>query len=777
MKSIALKIVMSLGAVLLCVGAARADEAAIDWPSFLARHDLVWKTVPNAEPGRAPFLGDGTMGTMLRQTGPNELSWLVGATEVEDRRDIAFGRSRLPVGDLLLQTAGTITGCDLRLALWNAELAGTVTTSAGEIRLRAIVHATRPVIVVELTPTAGEVGCTWSFRPAQAINPRIRVLLGNPKGDVDDDAIRNAKLRDENVRQLMLACPRYGPAVTADAGDVHTVTQQLQNGAYATAWREQADGPLRRMALTVAYQWGDPATTPVTQAAVTTVRQALSEPADALVNTHRTWWHAYYPKSFLSVADPYWETFYWVHLYKLACVTRAEASVLDNQGPWLLPTPWSGTWWNLNVQLDYQVPYSANHIEDVGDSLRRGLVQHQQSLIETVPESMRADSAAVSRATAHDLMAWSPAKGRLVVEPPEELGNLTWALHCVWVQYRMTMDERMLREDLVPLLRRSVNLYLHHLTKGQDGKLHLPVSTSPEYPKEGADTNYDLSLLRWGLQTLIWADDHLKTYDALRPTWEQTLATLVDYPQDANGFLIAAGVPYGQSHRHYSHLLMIYPLYLVNAENGGRDLIERSVAHWQSLPAALKGYSFTGSAAMYAGMGDGDRALKQLNGLKSFLKPNSMYFESGPVLETPFAACQSIHDMLLQSWPGPRGSVLRIFPAVPSSWPDASFEHWRAEGAFLVSAVRQGGRTRWVKIESLAGEPCRVRPGLGGQPVVRDGPAGVTPVDAGDGVYIMNLKAGQSVILTATGDDTARPPAPVDAPGPRHVFGLPAAAK
>lgn len=74
--------------------------------------------------------------------------------------------------------------------------------------------------------------------------------------------------------------------------------------------------------------------------------------------------------------------------------------------------------------------------------------------------------------------------------------------------------------------------------------------------------------------------------------------------------------------------------------------------------------------------------------------------------------------MVLQSWAG----VIRVFPACPASWGDVRFHDLRAEGAFLVSARREAGRTKWVGIKSLAGEPCRRRchfdelPGVKGPP-------------------------------------------------------------
>jgi hypothetical protein len=112
-------------------------------------------------------------------------------------------------------------------------------------------------------------------------------------------------------------------------------------------------------------------------------------------------------------------------------------------------------------------------------------------------------------------------------------------------------------------------------------------------------------------------------------------------------------------------------------------------------------------------MGRGDTALSYLS--KFFdqstaypCRPNTMYTEAGPVVETPLSASQSIHDLLCQSW----GGVIRVFPAVPSSWADVTLHDFRTQGAFLVSAARTGGATRFVRLRSLAGEPCRLAHGL-----------------------------------------------------------------
>ena len=59
---------------------------------------------------------------------------------------------------------------------------------------------------------------------------------------------------------------------------------------------------------------------------------------DALIASHREWWHEYYPQSFLTLAHPQLESFYWIQMYKIASATRADRPVYDLLGPWDVDT-------------------------------------------------------------------------------------------------------------------------------------------------------------------------------------------------------------------------------------------------------------------------------------------------------------------------------------------------------------------------------------------------------------------------------------------------------
>jgi hypothetical protein len=177
------------------------------------------------------------------------------------------------------------------------------------------------------------------------------------------------------------------------------------------------------------------------------------------------------------------------------------------------------------------------------------------------------------------------------------------------------MDDDLLRNKLFPLLKGAVNYYLYFLKEEADGKLHLPATFSPEYGS-AEDCHYDLALLRWGCQTLVKAADRLHIDDPLLPKWKHVLANLTPYPQDENGLRIGRDVPYANSHRHYSHLLAAYPLYLLNREDAADSaLIKQSLDYWQSKAGAHQGYSLTGASSISSALGNGNDALNYLNGL------------------------------------------------------------------------------------------------------------------------------------------------------------------
>ena len=571
----------------------------------------------------------------------------------------------------------------------------------------------------------GEQGFGWEWVPAPAESPRYLYAQTRPgswiKGQIPKDYPLNP-------------APERSPGLSV---------QRLQaGGATAVAWKEEPGRDGRRdwwLTVTPACPEADAA-----GQALRNVEAAARKGARQLLKTHRRWWHAYYPASFLTLPDGVKENFYWIQLYKLACATRADRALVDCTGPWLTVTPWPNAWWNLNVQLTYWPLNASNHL-DLAASLEHALYDHADQLRDNVPAAYRHNSAGIGRTS--DFACRSDQVRVPGVDKDAEVGLLTWACHNLWLIYRHKMDDTLLRDHLFPLLKRSVNYYLHFLREEADGRLHLPATYSPEYGS-AEDCNFDLALLRWGCQTLLDITRRLSIDDELSSRWQEVLDRLTPYPLDGdNGLAIGRNVPYAFSHRHYSHLLAAYPLYLLNKERPDDiALIERSLAYWQGKDGAHQGYSCTGASSLSSALGKGNDALAYLDKLfTSFLSVNTLYRESGPVIETPLSAAQSIHDMLLQSW----GGKLRVFPVVPDAWAEVAYQDWRAEGAFLVTASRRAGRTEFAAVRSLAGEPCVVVTDM--ERPVFEGKRSFRVEQVADGTYRIDLRKGEEVLIHPEG--------------------------
>ncbi|MDD9267152.1 glycoside hydrolase family 95-like protein [Paenibacillus sp. GCM10023248] len=664
-----------------------AVQLDVNWESFMAANDMEWVVKPVSWDEGA-FLGNGLLGTMVygeeHASKRHVLRMVTGRTDVTAiRTDRPGFPPRVPLGELDLELQGKIYHpTHMRVCLWDAELQATLTTTSGEVKLRSLVHSLYPVIAVEIETSEGESGarCAWYAYP------EVDPVLKNADG--------------LNMNQYM---PVTEVEQGEEEGGIRVCTQRYSGGdGCVTAWKDVQAGPNRRICyLSVARGHDDAARAEAVEA----VAQASAVNFEAWVQAHRAWWHRYYRQSFVSLPDGRMESFYWIQMYKLASATRADKPLIDNQGPWLTSTPWPGVWFNMNVQMSYSPVYTANRLE-IGESLVRSLDANRDHLVLNVPEACRHDSAGLGRSCSFDLRA----------DVEDEVGNLTWICHCLWRHYRYAMDDDLLRDVLFPILRGSVNYYRHLLEEGVDGFLHLPATISPEYGSfmrtTVPDCHYDLALLRWGCETLLAICGRLGTGDPLIPQWEDILARLVPLPVDETGWMVGRDMPLAYGHRHFSHLLAVFPLHLIGGETEvERALIATSLRHWLAKEGDLRGFSMTGAASIAASIGWGDEALRLLQALLHIIKPNTMYKEAGPVIETPLAGAESIHDMLLQSW----GGKLRVLPAVPEAWAELAYHDLRAEGAFLVSAVRKEGATQWIRVKSLAGEPCLIKTGWNGR--------------------------------------------------------------
>ena len=342
-----------------------------------------------------------------------------------------------------------------------------------------------------------------------------------------------------------------------------------------------------------------------------------------------------------------------------------------------------------------------------------------------------------------------------------------WLSHHFYLHWRYSMDRDFLRDRAYPFVRETAAFLEAVTEKGDDGTRGLPLSSSPEIGDNRLEawfptiTNYDLALVRWVFATAAELAGELGAKED-QARWRRVLEQMPDLALDPeDGRLLVARVsPLTESHRHFSHLMAIHPLGSIRWETGEQDraTILAALAELERVGTAKwTGYSFAWQASIAARARDGAAAERAIEIFSTaFCLRNSFHcngdqsgkgysdFRYRPfTLEGNFAAAAAVQEMLLQSYSG----ALRLFPAVPATWRDASFETLRADGAFLVSAEREGGVVQRVEIISEKGGPCRLEDpftdaGFGAQGIKNGGIA----IEAGELRFAIN--PGQRIILT-----------------------------
>jgi len=681
MKSHHFSILATLLSLFLSTTLFSQKTSNINWPIFMQQHDLVYEELP-LQWNEGAFVGNGQVGMMMYATmKDNRIDFHIGRQDVTDHRkatdrktsmgvlgaSVMFDFPRLDIGRMALRPVGKILSGSLRQDLWNAEIRGTIVTDLGTITLRAYTPYNRMVNVIELTTTEKKDGkavkYSWEFRPGNPASPRVQVFPWSDKAYITNPQ----------------------PVLTTQ-NNMHSCVQTLlAGGDYATVWTEKKTGKAQST-LFISTANEVPAVNKSIAVATKTVVDASKTSTSKLLKPHRNWWHAFYQKSFLSIPDAQMESFYWIQMYKMATCSRPDGPALDLFGPYFRVSQWPGLWWNLNIQLTYWNVLQSNHLE-LGDNLITLVDSQFESLLRTFDN--------------------------------QKLGDFTWTMHNYWLQLRYGGNWTAVNEKWLPKAIQIAKLYEKRMSRNATGQLEMTAMESPEYEgfKTYTNSTYNMALYRWLLGAMIECADKNNTNQSETAAWKQTLNDLLPFASNENGLMIGSQQALDKSHRHYSHLMGLYPLFVLNPDDEkDRQLVDKSVVHWHKIGGGkeLAGYSYTGAASLYAALGRGNDAEGILHHFLngnigiSLLLSNTFYVEangSNPVIETPLSAANAISEMLLQSW----GGKIRVFPAMPDKWTEASFDDLRTQGAFLVSAVRKNGQTQWVKIKSLMGEPCVVK--------------------------------------------------------------------
>lgn len=494
-------------------------------------------------------------------------------------------------------------------------------------------------------------------------------------------------------------------------------------------------------------------------------KEAFQRGYAADYRTHVSWWNNFWSKSAIHVPDPLLERQWYLEQYKFGSASRKGAPPISLQAVWTadngrLP-PWKGDYHNdLNTQLSYWPAYTGNHLDEAMSFLdfqEKNKVNYERY----TKQYFRKDGLAVPGVTTLDgteMGGWIQYSLSPTVS--------SWLGQHFYLQWKYSMDKAFLQKKAYPWVKAAATFIENITVLDSAGHRKLPYSSSPEindnditawFPQ---NTNYDLSLMKFIFKAAAEMADELGlTAEALH--WRKIAAEYGKFAlTPADELMFAPGMPYHQSHRHFSHMMSIYPLSLIKWEDGPRaqSIIKNSIHLLDSIgPAYWCGYSYAWLANLKARAKDGEGAAKALGIFaKAFCSINSFHlngdqtrsgyskFQYRPfTLEGNFAFAAGLQEMLLQSYAG----FIEVLPAVPAEWTTISFENLRAEGAFLVSVRKTAGRVNEVKIVSDKGGNTKLKLPFKAWVVTRD--QGVKITGRADDLIDLNFKPGAVLILKA----------------------------
>lgn len=447
---------------------------------------------------------------------------------------------------------------------------------------------------------------------------------------------------------------------------------------------------------------------------------------DMALKEHSKWWNNYWSQCEIHLPDdPVLENQWYLEMYKFGAASRKNCPPICLQAVWTADNgqtpPWRGDFHNdLNTQLSYWPGYASNHpIESsVFTDWLWAIKDNSEKFTRKFFGVEGLNVACIATLEGEAIGGWSPYSHQ-----PTTSG---WLAQHFYLQWKYTADTLFLKERAYPWIKEAARYFENISITDNNGKCKLPLSTSPEINDNTLEawfqqtTNYDLAAIRFTYTAAAEMATSLGlTVEAGH--WNKQLAEWPDFATDSTGLTIAPNYPLKDSHRHFSHMLAFHPFGLLDISQGhdAERLIKRSIHHVEELGSSnWTGYTYTWLANMKARIFDGDAASRALHiFIKAFCSPNSFHLNGDQLqkgyssftyrpftLEGNFACASAIQEMLLQSHTG----VIRVFPALPENWKNASFQNMRAMGAFLVSADYKNGKVQKINIHSEKGGLMKV---------------------------------------------------------------------
>ena len=428
--------------------------------------------------------------------------------------------------------------------------------------------------------------------------------------------------------------------------------------------------------------------------------------------------------------------------YLLISSSRPGGLPANLQGIWnefLLP-PWSC---NFTTDINFQMNYWPAEIANLSECAEP-MFRHIENIVPASTSIAHNTFGARGWVVGHGSTPWASATVGFA-------GLLSWKMAPGWLcqhlmeHYRFTGDKEFLARRAYPVMKGAAQFYLDILTEAPTGspvagKLVTFPSCSPENAFFGPDnkredTSYgatmDISVIRELFTNFLEAQNIIKPEGKLdsdiREEIKAVLAKLPAIPISAKTGRIQEWAEdfceLEPRHRHLSPMYGVYP---------GAEITSQTPALYQASGKFMEGrtegrgggtgWSTAWAVAVWARLGDGDRAAYWMNVLLGRYTNMNLFTqcpcgaaECGlPVnywnrkaelvmqIDASLGAAGALPELLLQSHRrNEDGSfIVDLLPALPKSWPNGAVSGLRARGGFTVDIEWKDGKVTRYRIAS-----------------------------------------------------------------------------